>query len=260
MRATPTLAALFLLVLPAFPAVAQTLQPPAFTPEMEETFRRLSAELAAARLDGDDTEEDDEERALELLDALVLGGLAAPEPDLAALNRRLEALAAVPVRVGESYRLARLAPRAVGPRYYVLAVNFGFAGPAAARVYSCRNGDCRLAGSVDADYDAELFDENLVVHALDVDEPVFVLVTGRTDELSTGAFAAWRFTSAGLDRLWAVELSPRAEYEMLPDGIRVRYCAEPDLYRPEACVRMARESWAWRGGAWRQLPEPPAAP
>lgn len=233
---------------------------PAFTPEMEESFRRLAAELAAARLEGDDTEEEDEEQALELLDALVLAGLAAAEPDLAALNRRLEALAAVPVRVGESYRLARLAPRGQGARYYVLAVNFGFAGPAAARVYSCREEDCRLAGSVDADFDAELFDENLVVHALDVDEPVFVLVTGRTDELSTGAFAAWRFTAAGLVRLWAVELSPRAEYDLLPDGIRVRYCAEPDIYRPETCLRMAAESWAWRGGAWRQLREPSPAP
>lgn len=259
MRAPLILAVLLLCSLVA--PQAGTQRPPAFTPEMEETFRRLSAELAAARLEGDDTEEDDEEHALELLDALVLGGLvAAAEPDLAALNRRLEALAAVPARVGESYRLARLAPRAPGQRYYVLAVNFGFAGPAAARVYSCCDDDCRLAGSVDADYDAELFDENLVVHALDVDEPVFVLVTGRADELSTGAFAAWRFSPAGLDRLWAVELSPRAEYEMLPDGIRVRYCAEPDFYRPEACVRMARESWAWRGGGWRQLPEPPAAP
>lgn len=258
MRASLILAVLLLFSLIA--PRAGTQRPPAFTPEMEETFRRLSAELAAARLEGDDTEEDDEEHALELLDALVLGGLAVAEPDLAALNRRLEALAAVPVRVGESYRLTRLAPRGQGGRYYVLAVNFGFAGPAAARVYSCRDDDCRLAGSVDADYDAELFDENLVVHALDVDEPVFVLVTGRTDELSTGAFAAWRVSPAGLDRLWAVELSPRAEYEMLPDGIRVRYCAEPDLYRPEACVRMVRESWAWRDGAWRQLPEPAAAP
>jgi hypothetical protein len=258
MRASLILAALLLSVLFAPPAVAQ--QPPAFTPEMEETFRRLSAELAAARLDGDDTEEDEEEQALQLLDALVLAGVSAPEPDLAALNRRLDSLAAVPVRVGESYHLARLGPRAQGVRYYVLGVNFGFAGPAAARVYSCRDDDCRLAGSVDADYDAELFDENLVVHALDTEEPVFVLITGRTDELSTGAFAAWRFTSAGLDRLWAVELSPRAEYEALPDGIRVRYCAEPDLYRPETCVRTARESWAWRNGAWRQLPEPPGAP
>jgi hypothetical protein len=262
MRTPLCLPALLLAVLLASPAAAQ--EPAPFTPQMEQTFRELSARLSADRLDGEDTDEEDEEHALELLDALVLSALAPAEPDLEALNGRLAALAAggdAGPRLGESYRIFRLGRPGAEVRYYALAVNFGFAGPAAVRVYFCRDDRCRLAGSVDADYDPELFDENLVLIPLEVEEPVFLLVTGLSDEFRTGAFAAWRFTHAGLEQLWSTELSPRASYQAAPDGITVTYCADPEPLRPAECRRMARERWVWRDGEWRRLDAgPPPSP
>lgn len=233
--------ALLLCLFAALPAAGQ---------DPAATFDSLATRLAAERLDGVDTPEAVQEQALAILDAAALEGLQAAEaPDLEALVSRLSRL--VPrTRVGENYRFALLG----GDRQVLaLTVNFGFAGPAAVRLYARQGGRWQRAARIDRFTHPDFFDEALELLPLETAEPVFVTVTGRSDELATGWFAAWRLAGSRLERLWSAELLLRSSYEARPDGLVLTYCADSDPARPRDCPRMTRERYAWGEGAWRRV-------
>lgn len=218
-------------------------------------FKPLAAELAERRLAGAEETEAEQTRALELADAVVLGMLnaAAPTADDIALTKSLEQLAVQPPRVGESYQVVRLGPPS--RPWYLLAANVGLAGPSAVRIYAPATGSAgyRLAARIDRFSQADYFDEFLSVVPVVPAQGVFVTVTGRTDELETGGYIAWRFDGAHLDRLWATDLLERSRYEVSGGEFRLTYCEESDEDDPSRCARTLRERFVWRGGQWLAL-------
>ena len=55
-------------------------------------------------------------------------------------------------------------------------------------------------------------------------ESVFVIVSGRTDDLSTGRFSAWRFDGHGVVALWSSDLLQQSNYAADGSGFRLTYC------------------------------------
>lgn len=210
-------------------------------------FQRLAAQLSERRLAGTEEDEALQARAVAWLDRTVLDALNAVPPEaVAAINQRLAGPVAPDARLGEGYRLLPL-----GPDAFLLSVNFGFAGPSAVRVYARRPGEgLQLAASIDRFTQQEYFDEFLEVVPLSQDEGVFLTVTGRTDELKTGGFMAWRLVSGRLVRLWSTDLLERSSYEVTASELRLSYCAEAEEDNPMHCARMVRERYTWHGG-WR---------
>ncbi len=216
-----------------------------------EEFQRVAAQLSDRRLAGTEEDEGLQNRALAWLDRAVLEALNAAPPEVpAAINQRLAELVAPDTRLGESYRLFPL-----GPHAFLLSVNFGFAGPSAVRVYArprLPEQGFQLAARIDRFTQQDYFDEFLEVVPLSQEEGVFVTVTGRTDELKTGGFMAWRFASGRLVRLWSTDLLERSSYEVTSSEFRLSFCAEAEEDDPLRCARMLRERYTWRGG-WRLL-------
>jgi hypothetical protein len=136
-----------------------------------------------------------------------------------------------------------------------LSVNFGLAGPSAVRIYAAGRGGTpafQLAAGIDRFTKAEYFDEFLSVVQVSPGDGVFITVTGRTDELETGSFIAWRFDGRQLQRLWSTELLERSRYELAGTEFRLTYCEETDEDDPRKCLRMQRERYRWNG-EWRLL-------
>ena len=217
----------------------------------EAEFRRLASPIVAARLAGGVENPEVFERALSLLDVHILSSLrASSSPDLVAVNRSLAALIAEDAPVSQSFHVHRL--EAASP-VYALIVNFGLAGPSAVRIYTPGRGSFSLAARIDHLTQKNFFDEYLALVPIPATDLIFVTVTGRTDELQTGSFAAWQFHGQGVELLWSVDLLQQSDYQVASDGFRLTYCAEPDERNPRECRRMTRDRFAWDAGTWRRV-------
>jgi hypothetical protein len=218
-------------------------------------FQKLSTELAYERSHSLETIEKTQDAALAFLDAVVLAELnGTATPDLDALNARLATLVAQKAS-SEYYRVARVAGTA--PLAYVLAANFGPTGPSAVRVYAKKQIAYSLAGRIDRFSQPDLFDDYLVLAVLENGNGVFVTATGRTDDLATGMFGAWRQGEKGLEKLWLTELLVRSSYRLLPDGIEVTYCGAPSEEDPVVCRQMVTDHFGWNGRAWARVSQTP---
>ena len=226
-------------------------------------FKNIAAELSAARLGGADESEARMQKALEYLDAIAVSALnVAASPDLDAVNRRLEGLAAHTPPVGEDYRLVKIGGT---PAAYAMEINFGLGGPAAVRIYSGGAGHYALAARIDHFAQKDFLDSDVELVPVSGSEPVFVTVSGRTDDLSTGAFTAWQFNGHGVAALWNSDLLQQSSYQAEDGGFRIAYCSQVNEDRPSDCLKMSRDLYRYQAGEWKRtetadmsLPKPAA--
>ena len=247
-----------LLLLPAS-AVALRALPPnanerAQAQSAESEFARLALRLAQQRLAGAEENEKLQEQALAILDSMALGTLNAPgAPNLEALNQRLASLVTQQPSVGENYRVVRLGGP---PAAYALAANFGLSGPSAVRLYGAAAGRYALAARIDRFAQKDFFDEYLELVPVTAPVTLFITVTGRTDDLQTGAFTAWRFDGDRVRAEWSSDILQQSSYESLPDGFHITYCAQTDEDNPRVCRRMTRDRYVW-DAAWKRVEQTP---
>ena len=214
----------------------------------EAEFKRLAAQIAPERSLATEQGAGSQQEALSILDQFALEALQGEgEPDLKALNHRLAELVAQQPARGESYIVVRLGG---SPALFALAANFGVSGPSAVRLYARGSHGYELSARIDRFSQQDFFDDYLELVPVN-NAPVFVTVTGRTDELATGMFAAWRFAGGRLENLWSSDLLPQSSYEARPDGLEITYCAETDEDQPSVCRGMARDRYVWDGVAWK---------
>jgi len=214
-------------------------------------FKKLAVQLSTARLDGAEESEASQEMALGILDKSVIAILNGTAlPDLDAANRRLADLVSHVPPVGENYRLVRLGGNPVA---YALVVNFGQIGPAAVRIYSNASGRYALAARIDRFVEKDFFDSDIELIPVSTSDPVFVIVAGRTDDLATGMFTAWRFDGRRAVSLWTSDLLQQSSYEDDADGFHLTYCSEPDEDHPSVCHKMTRELYGLQAGEWKRL-------
>lgn len=241
------------------------LAPGALAQDEVAEFKKRAAQLAGQRLGGADADRSVQDAALAILDAMVCQGLTSRGgASLDAINARLAELVTQDPAVGEDYRVLALA----APRLYALVANLSLAGPAVLRLYVRdepaagakreQPAGCRLAAQIDRFTQPDFFDENLdlvpisAVSAAEADA-VFVTVSGRSDDLRTGAFMAWRFHQEKLEVLWTSDILQDSSYEAAPGVFHVTFCSEPDEVRPRICRRMVRERYTWERGAWSRI-------
>ena len=214
-------------------------------------FKRLAAQLSTARLDGAAESEVSQQKALGLLDELASSALSgSASPDLDAANRRMAGLVSHVPPVGENYRLLRLGG---SPAAYAMVVNFGLGGPAAVRIYSNASGRYALAARIDRFVEKDFFDSDIELIPVSSAEPVFVIVAGRTDDLATGMFSAWRFDGRRAVPLWSSDLLQQSSYEADGDGFHLTYCSEPDEDHPARCLKMTRDLYRLQDGDWKRI-------
>lgn len=238
------LASLFAAI-PHSPLLAQSAN------DTSAEFQNLAAQLSTDRRNGTDETEARQEQALQFLDSLVGSMLSGSSASgLARANVKLAALASQDPRIGESYRLVRLGGSQAA---YALMVNFGFGGPAAVRIYAPRDGRMELQARIDRFTQKPFFDSDVVLVPVSGIEPVFVLVSGRNDDLSTGVFSAWRFDGRGVTPLWSSDILPRSSYKANAQGFQVTYCSQPDEDHSEVCRRMSRDLYRYQDGAWKRI-------
>ena len=84
-------------------------------------------------------------------------------------------------------------------------------------------------------------------------EPVFVTVSGRTDDLSTGIFSAWRFDGHSAASLWSSDLLQQSNYESDADGFHLTYCGQVDEDHPSQCLKMTRDAYRFQAGEWKRV-------
>ena len=214
-------------------------------------FKMLVAELSMDRLDGSAGSELQLEKALTYLDSIassVLNGSASP--DLDGANQRFAGLASHTPPVGENYRLLKLGGN---PAVYALAVNFGLGGPAAVRIYASAAGRYSLAAKIDHFAQKDFFDSDIELVPVSPTELVFVTVAGRTDDLSTGMFSAWRFDGHAVVSLWSSDLLQQSNYESDATGFHLTYCGQIDDDRPSQCLKMTRDVYRFQSGEWKRI-------
>src|ERR1700722_3043619 len=187
-------------------------------------FKRISQALSDARLGGASENQAQMEKALAYLDSLALSTLNVPgEPNLDGANRGLADLASHTPPVGENYRLVKLGG---APAAYAMVINFGLGGPAAVRIYAGGAGHYALAARIDHIVEKDFFDSDLELAPVSSSEAVFVTISGRTDDLSTGLFSAWRFDGQRLVALWNSDLVQQSSYQADFNGFRLAYCSQ----------------------------------
>jgi type II secretory pathway pseudopilin PulG len=218
-------------------------------------FKKLAAQLSSTRLDNAEENAPLEEKALAIIDEVSLSALnhsSSPNssPDIDSANRMLADMVSHVPAVGENYRLVRLGGN---PAAFAMVVNFGVGGPAAVRIYSNGGGRYALAGKIDRFEQKDFLDSDIELIPMSATEPVFVVVAGRTDDLSTGIFTAWRFDGSRAAPLWSSDLLQQSSYEADGDGFHITYCAEPDENRPAQCLKMARDTYRLQSGAWKNV-------
>jgi len=214
-------------------------------------FKRLAGQLSHARLDGAAESEASQEKALGILDGFassVLG--SSTPPDLDAANLRMANLVSHVPPVGENYRLLRLGG---SPAAYAMVVNFGLGGPAAVRIYSNASGRYALAARIDRFVEKDFFDSDIELIPMSTAEPVFVIVAGRTDDLATGMFSAWRFDGRRAAPLWSSDLLQQSSYEAGGDGFRLTYCSQTDEDHPAQCLQMTRDLYRLEASEWKRI-------
>jgi hypothetical protein len=214
-------------------------------------FKRISAKLSEARLAGGDESPADMEKALAYLDYFAIAALnGSPEPNVEAANRALAGLVSHTPPLGENYRLVKLGGTS---SVYAMAVNFGEGGPAAVRIYAGGSGHLALAARIDHFSQKDFFDSDLELVSVSNAEPVFVTISGRTDDLSTGVFSAWRFDGSRVTELWNSDLLQQSSYEADESGFRVAYCSHVNDDRPSECLKMSRDVYRFQGGEWKRI-------
>ncbi len=214
-------------------------------------FKTLAAQLSAARLNGAAESEDSQEMAFGILDELATAALTgSTSPDLNAANRRMADLVSHVPPVGENYRLVRLGGN---PASYAMVANFGLGGPAAVRIYSNASGRYVLAAKIDHIVEKDFFDSDIELVPVSTAEPGFVIVSGRTDDLATGMFSAWRFDGRRAVPLWSSDLLQQSSYEADGDGFHLTYCLEPDEDHPTECHKMTRDIYRLQAGEWKRI-------
>ena len=214
-------------------------------------FRRISEELSADRLGGREENEAQMEKALAYLDSIAVSVLNVPAgPNLDEANRGLAALVSRTPPVGENYRLMKLGGN---PPAYAMVINFGLGGPAAVRIYAGSAGHNALAARIDHFVQKDFFDSDLELVPVSDSEPVFVTVSGRTDDLSTGLFAAWRFDGHGVAALWNSDLLQQSSYEASENVFRLAYCSQVDDDHPSECLKMSRDAYRFQAGEWKRI-------
>jgi hypothetical protein len=224
-----------------------------------------SAVAGMANSDPNDaaTIEKSEKKALGILDGVILGTLNANgHADLDSLNARLANLGAHDHDFGEAYRVARLSGK---PVVYVLVADFGLGAPSAIRLYTEQGSPTQyaMAGEIDRFTQKDLFDDSFDLVELPLPENIsgalFVTVAGRTDQLKTGVFTAWRFDGKQLTQLWSTDLISHSKYEISADSFVLTYCHDPADQDSKTCQSMVREKYAFSpsDGKWRQLSSEP---
>jgi hypothetical protein len=225
-------------------------------------FKHLTQQLSAARLSGADDDQAQMEKALAYLDAVALVDLnGSADPSLEAANRGFAGLVSRIPRLGENYRLVKLGGR---PATYAVVINFGQGGPAAVRIYAGASGHYALAARIDHFAQMDFLDSDIELVPVSNAEPVFVTISGRTDDLSTGAFSAWRFDGHRVTALWNSDLLQQSNYESDADGFHLVYCSKVDDDRPSQCLKMSRDLYRFQDGEWKRaetadLPPQPAS-
>lgn len=216
-------------------------------------FKRISSELSSARLGGAEENAAQLETALAYLDSVAVSILAANGPalpDLERGNQRLAGLVSHTPPVGENYRLVKLGgPSAI----YAMVVNFGLGGPAAVRIYAGPAGHFALAAKIDHTVEKDFLDSDVELIPVSRSEPVFVTVAGRTDDLSTGLFSAWRFDGHHAVALWSSDLLQQSSYEADENGFRLAYCSEVDEDHPSQCLKMSQDLYRFQNGEWKRI-------
>lgn len=224
-------------------------------------FKRISQDLSAARLGGGEENNAEMEKALAYLDSIAVSVLNLPAgPNLEGANRSLAGLASHTPPVGENYRLVKLGG---APAAYAMVINFGLGGPAAVRIYAGPAGHYGLAARIDHIVQKDFFDSDLELVPVSNTEPVFVTISGRTDDLSTGLFSAWRFDGHGVAPLWSSDLLQQSSYEADEDAFRLAYCSQVDDDHPSQCLKMSRDVYRFQAGEWKRIETadlPPSKP
>jgi hypothetical protein len=214
-------------------------------------FKRISEELSAARLGGGDEKEAQMEKALAYLDSIAVSVLNVPaSPDLDEANRRLAGLASHTPPVGENYRLVKLGGT---PAVYAMVINFGLGGPAAVRIYAGGVGHYGFVARIDHFVQKDFFDSDLELVPVSSSEAVFVTVSGRTDDLSTGMFSTWQYDGHRVVALWNSDLLQQSSYEADEKGFRLAYCSQVDDDRPSQCLKMSRDLYRFQSGEWKRI-------
>jgi hypothetical protein len=216
-------------------------------------FKRLSSELSAARLGGAEENPVQLETALAYLDSVAISILtvnASGPPDIDRGNQRLAGLVSHTPPVGENYRLVKLGGSSP---VYALVVNFGLGGPAAVRIYAAAAGKVSLAAKIDHAVEKDFLDSDIELVAVSRSEPVFVTVAGRTDDLATGLFSAWRFDGHRAVALWSSDLLQQSSYEADDNGFRLAYCSQVDEDHPSQCLKMSRDLYRFQNGEWKRI-------
>jgi hypothetical protein len=214
-------------------------------------FKRISEELSAARLAGGNENEAQMEKALAYLDSVAVSVLNDPAgPNLEGANRGLAELVSHTPPVGENYRLLKLGGT---PAAYAMVINFGLGGPAAVRIYGGAAGHYALAARIDHFVQKDFFDSDIELAPVSNAEPVFVTISGRTDDLSTGMFSTWRFDGRGAIALWNSDLLQQSSYEADDNGFRLAYCSQVDDDRPSQCLKMSRDLYRYQSGEWKRI-------
>ena len=226
-------------------------------------FKALAADLSTERLDGVAGSDAQQEKALAYLDSIAIPALnGSASPDLDAANQRFAALTSHVPPVGENYRLVKLGGT---PTAYALVVNFGLGGPAAVRIYADAAGRYALAARIDRFAQKDFLDSDIELVPVSMPDAVFVTVAGRTDDLATGLFSAWRFDGHGVVALWTSDLLQQSDYKADKDGFHMTYCGEPDPNHLSRCLKMTRDLYRIQRGEWKRVetsdfpvPNPPA--
>jgi hypothetical protein len=214
-------------------------------------FKRNSEDLSAARLSGRDENETQMEKALAYLDSIAVSFLNVPEgPNLDGANRGLSGLASRTPPVGENYRLVKLGG---APAAYAMVINFGLGGPAAVRIYAGGAGHYAFVARIDRFVQKDFFDSDLELVPVSSSEPVFVTISGRTDDLSTGMFSAWRLEGHRVVALWTSDLLQQSSYEADENGFRLAYCSQEDEDHPSQCLKMSRDLYRLQAGEWKRI-------
>jgi hypothetical protein len=214
-------------------------------------FKRISEELSAARLAGGDENGGQMEKALTYLDSGAVSALNIPGgPNLDGANRGLAGLASHTPPVGENYHLVKLGGT---PPAYAMVINFGLGGPAAVRIYAGGAGHYALAARIDHVVQKDFFDSDIELVPVSNSEPVFVTISGRTDDLSTGMFSAWEFDGHRVIALWNSDLLQQSSYEAEENAFRLAYCSQVDEDHPSQCLKMSRDLYRFQAGEWKRI-------
>lgn len=214
-------------------------------------FKRSVEQLSSTRLAGGNEDKAQFDSAVAYLDSLGISALnSAAVPDLDATNRRFTALVSQTSPVGENYRLLKIGG---SPSIYAMAINFGLGGPAAVRIYAGSTGHYSLAANIDHYAQKDFLDSDIELVAVSPADLVFVTVSGRTDDLSTGAFTAWKFDGHSVTAIWNSDILQQSSYEVEGNAFRIAYCSQVDDDRPSQCLKMSRDLYRLDAGEWKRV-------